>query len=55
MTAEVVNFYKHWKKKQEKLRITLGFPDDIWYTMLDNGYEPSNPDSVAKFLEDLDE
>tara|TARA_R110002153_G_scaffold86467_1_gene214732 strand:- start:152 stop:325 length:174 start_codon:yes stop_codon:yes gene_type:complete len=53
MTAEIHNFYAHWKKKQETLRKSLGYPADLWYTMLDNGYEPTNEEEVEKFLEDM--
>jgi len=53
MTAEIHNFYSHWKKKQETLRKSLGYPADLWYTMLDNGYEPTNEEDVEKFIEDM--
>jgi hypothetical protein len=53
MTAEIHNFYSYWKKKQETLRKSLGYPADLWYTMLDNGYEPTNEEEVEKFLEDM--
>ena len=52
MTAEIINFYKHWKERQEKLRKALGYPGDLWYMMLDNGYEPTNIDDVKQFIED---
>ena len=52
MTAEIINFYKHWKERQEKLRKSLGYPGDLWYMMLDNGYEPTNIDDVKQFIED---
>ena len=51
--AEIHNFYSHWKKKQESLRKSLGYPADLWYTMLDNGYKPTNEGEVEKFLEDM--
>ncbi len=54
MMAEIVNFYKHWKNKQEIARKSLGYSADLWYAMLDNGYEPSDPISAEKFLEDLE-
>ena len=53
MTAEIHNFYSYWKKKQETLRKSLGYPADLWYTMLDNGYEPTNEEEVEKFIEDM--
>tara|TARA_R110000772_G_scaffold22375_1_gene60576 strand:+ start:141 stop:314 length:174 start_codon:yes stop_codon:yes gene_type:complete len=53
MTAEIHNFYSHWKKKQETLRKSLGYAADLWYTMLDNGYEPTNEEDVEKFIEDM--
>ena len=52
MTAEIINFYKHWKERQEKLRKALGYPGDLWYMMLDNGYEPTDIDDVKQFIED---
>jgi len=52
MTAEIINFYKHWKERQEKLRKSLGYPGDLWYMMLDNGYEPTDIDDVKQFIED---
>jgi|TARA_R110002124_G_scaffold152482_1_gene319362 hypothetical protein len=55
MKAEVVNFYSHWKAKQERLRKSLGYPSDLWYCMLDNGYEPTNSEDVDKFIEELNE
>jgi hypothetical protein len=53
MTAEIHNFYSYWKKKQETLRKSLGYPADLWYTMLDHGYEPTNEEDVEKFIEDM--
>ena len=55
MTAEIINFYKHWKERQEKLRKALGYPGDLWYMMLDNGYEPTNIDDVKQFIEDFED
>ena len=52
MTAEIINFYKHWKERQEKLRKAIVYPGDLWYMMLDNGYEPTNIDDVKQFIED---
>jgi|TARA_R110001583_G_scaffold193974_1_gene363807 hypothetical protein len=53
MTAEIINFYKHWKKRQEILRKSLGYSGDMWYMMLDNGYEPTDLDDVQQFIEDF--
>tara|TARA_R100001143_G_C3341125_1_gene124326 strand:- start:335 stop:508 length:174 start_codon:yes stop_codon:yes gene_type:complete len=53
MTAEIVNFYTHWKKRQEGLRKSLGYSSDLWYMMLDNGYEPTNYNDVEEFVKDM--
>tara|TARA_R110002012_G_scaffold312607_1_gene523515 strand:+ start:188 stop:358 length:171 start_codon:yes stop_codon:yes gene_type:complete len=53
MTAEIISFYTHWKKRQERLRKSLGYSSDLWYAMLDNGYEPTDLDSALQFIEDL--
>ena len=55
MTAEIINFYSYWKKRQETLRKSLGYPADLLYMMLDNGYDPMDRDDVMKFIEDLEE
>ena len=55
MTAEIINFYKHWKERQETLRKSLGYPGDLWYMMLDNGYEPTDIDDVKQFIEDYED
>jgi len=52
MTDNVIDFYTHWKKNQEKKRKAIGFPADLWYNMLDNGYEPTNVKDVEQFLEE---
>jgi hypothetical protein len=54
MAAEIINFYKHWKERQEKLRKSMGYPDDLWYMMLDNGYDPLDIDEVKKFIDDFE-
>ena len=53
MTAEIINFYKHWKQRQETRRKSLGYSADLWYMMLDNGYEPTNYNDIEKFVEDM--
>ena len=54
MTAEIINFYKHWKARQETLRKSMGYPDDLWYMMLDNRYDPLDIDEVKKFIDDFE-
>ena len=54
MTAEIINFYSYWKKRQETLRKSLGYPADLWYMMLDNGYDPLDGDDVLQFIEDYE-
>ena len=48
MTAEIINFYSHWKDRQEKLRRSMGYPADLWYMMLDNGYDPLSKDKKGR-------
>ncbi len=55
MTAEIINFYSHWKDRQEKLRRSMGYPADLWYMMLDNGYDPLSKDDVLQFIDDLED
>ena len=54
MTAEIINFYKHWKARQETLRKSMGYPDDLWYMMLVNGYDRLDIDEVKKFIDDFE-
>ena len=55
MTAEIINFYSYWEDRQEKLRRSMGFPADLWYMMLDNGYNPLDKDDVLQFIDDLED
>mgnify|MGYP001271083106 FL=1 len=32
----------------------MGYPDDLWYMMLDNGYDPLDIDDVKKFIDDFE-
>jgi hypothetical protein len=50
MTAEIVDFYPYWKKKQEQLRIASGLDHDVWYLLCKHGYDPSKQGSIDKFL-----
>tara|TARA_R110002020_G_scaffold185382_1_gene382960 strand:- start:2046 stop:2219 length:174 start_codon:yes stop_codon:yes gene_type:complete len=55
MTAKIINFYTHWKAKQEIRRKSIGYPADLWYMMLEGGYEPTNSDDVKEFIKDLED
>lgn len=55
MTAEIIDFYPHWREKQERLRVSLGYPKELWYSMRENGYDPLNKKHVKQFLKKLEE
>mgnify|MGYP003133796688 CR=1 FL=1 len=55
MTGKVINFYKVWKNKQETIRKSKGFPEDVWYEMINNGYNPNNDKDVVEYFEDLED
>ena len=33
----------------------MGYPADLWYMMLDNGYDPLSKDDVLQFIDDLED
>ena len=53
MTGKIINFYNVWKDRQETIRKAKGFPEDVWYEMINNGYNPNNDKDVIEYFEDL--
>tara|TARA_R100001015_G_scaffold18757_2_gene12794 strand:+ start:900 stop:1073 length:174 start_codon:yes stop_codon:yes gene_type:complete len=55
MTGKVINFYQHWKDKQESRRKAKGFSEDFWYTLIAEGYNPDSNESIRQYLKDTNE
>ena len=52
MTAEIIDFYPYWREKQERLRVSLGYPKELWYAMKENGYDPLDKEHVTQFIKE---
>ena len=52
MTGKIINFYQHWKDNQESKRKAKGFSEDFWYTLIEEGYNPDDNESIRQYLKD---
>ena len=55
MTAIIYNFNEYLKKKDEALRKSYGFPEEVWNLMKESGYDTNYPEEIDQFFTDLGE
>ena len=55
MTAKIYNFNDYVKNKDEALRISYGFPEEVWSLLKESGYNINDPDDIDQFFWDLGE
>jgi hypothetical protein len=55
MTAVIYNFNDYAKKKNESLRVSYGFPKEVWDFIEESGYDVHDPEAIDQFFYDLGE
>tara|TARA_R110000764_G_scaffold132403_1_gene220220 strand:- start:1287 stop:1469 length:183 start_codon:yes stop_codon:yes gene_type:complete len=55
MTAIIYNFSDYAKKKKESLRVSYGFPEEVWALIEESGYDIYDPEDIDQFFHDLGE
>lgn len=55
MTAIIYNFSDYAKKKRESLRVSYGFPKEVWDFIEESGYDVHDPEAIDQFFYDLGE
>ena len=55
MTAIIYNFSDYAKKKNESLRVSYGFPKEVWDFIEESGYDVHDPEAIDQFFYDLGE
>ena len=55
MTAKIYSFIEYSQKRDNALRLSLGYSEEMWDMMKDNGYNTNDPEDIDQFFWDLGE